>query len=277
MSLINGYVTLAEFKSQHGGISSTNTADDGVINLILEAASREIETQISGRTCYPRIETRRFDKPDKRQLDLDDDLLEVITLTNGDDSTLAATEYNLTPKNISPAYAIKLKAASTYYWTMDDDGNIEDVIDVLGIWGYHDRYTQRAWLTGGTVNETLTASDLTITMSSGSLFAAGQIIRMESELCIISSVSEAAVTVLKRGDNGSTAAAHAQTTTVVYIWQPMTQVKQAVYEMATGAYGRRTGQNMADVSSIAAGGMVITPRDIPAWAWREIINLRKRY
>jgi hypothetical protein len=262
MSLINGYVTLAEFKEHHLPETATDTADDGVISTILEAASRKFDDETL-RTFYPRVETRCFDSPSERQMNVDDDLLEVLTLTNGDTSTLAATEYNLVPKNVSPAYAVKLKEASAYYWTLDSSGNLEDAIDLIGIWGYHDRYSQRAWLTGSTVNESLTASDLTITMTSGTLFSAGQIIRMENELCIVASVSDTAVTVSKRGDNGSTAATHASTTPV-YIWQPMTQVKQAVMEKAVGLYMRKHGQSAVDAA--------------PMETWdREIINLRKRH
>ena len=275
MAAINAYVTLAEFKAHHLPGTATDTSDDGVINILLEAASRKVDEEII-RTFYPRVETRYFDIPDGRQLDVDDDLLEVITLTNGDDSTLASTEYNLVPKNFSPAYALKLKETSAYYWELDSYGNTEDVIDVSAIWGYHDRYSQRAWLTGSTVNESLTASDLTITMTSGTLFSAGQILRIENEIMIVSSVSTNDVTVMKRGDNGSTATTHASTT-AVYIWQPMTQVKQAVMEMTIGAYKRKHGDNLTDVSTVTAGGVLVTPRDIPAWAWREVVNLKKRY
>ena len=116
MSAINSYATLAEFKN-YKDISSTDADDDGVIEDLLEEASRYIDGE-TNRTFYPRVETRYFSVPETlgRQLDLDDDLLAITTLTNGDDGTIASTEYNLLPKNKTPYYAIKLKEASTEYW-----------------------------------------------------------------------------------------------------------------------------------------------------------------
>ena len=138
MAITNGYATLAEFKAWDK-ISSTDTADDEVIEDIIEAVSRYIDGETS-RTFYARTETRYFSVPypRSRQLDLDDDLIAIAEdgLTNGNDETIASTEYNLIPKNVTPYRAIKLKASSTYYWTYDSDGNTEYVISVEGTWGY---------------------------------------------------------------------------------------------------------------------------------------------
>lgn len=134
MAITNGYATLAEFKLW-ADISSTNTDDDSVIEDIIEAASRYIDAE-TARTFYARTETRYYSIPGGRQLDVDDDLLTITTLTNGDATTIAATEYNFIPKNVTPYRAIRLKDSSTDYWTFDSDGNSEYVISILGTWGY---------------------------------------------------------------------------------------------------------------------------------------------
>lgn len=136
MAITNGYATLVEYKAWQT-VSSTDATDDTVIEQIIEAASRYIDGE-TARTFYARSETRYFSVPNpaSRQLDLDDDLIAVTTLTNGDDNTIAATEYNLIPKNVTPYRAIKLKASSTYYWDADSDGNNEYVISLAGTWGW---------------------------------------------------------------------------------------------------------------------------------------------
>ena len=134
MAITNGYATLEKFKLW-ADIASTDANDDSVIEDLVELASRYIDHK-TGRTFYARTETRYFDVPGSRELRLDDDLLTITTLTNGDDTSIANTEYNFIPKNVAPYYAIKLKASSSAYWTFDSDGNSEFVISVAGTWGY---------------------------------------------------------------------------------------------------------------------------------------------
>ena len=74
--------------------------------------------------------------PEGRELKLDDDLLTVTTLTNGDGTVLTSTYYNLVPKNSSPYYAISLKEAAGYIWEADTSGNYENAISIVGTWGY---------------------------------------------------------------------------------------------------------------------------------------------
>jgi len=135
MAIANGYATLAEFKL-YVPIDSTDTDDDKVIEDIIEAASRWVDSHCGGRTFYGRTETRYFDKPPGRELRFDDDLLSITTLTNGDGDTIADTEYNFLPRNKAPYYGLKLKQSSTYAWAFDSDGNDEAVISIEGSWGY---------------------------------------------------------------------------------------------------------------------------------------------
>ena len=134
MAVTNGYTTLAEFKAWKT-VGSTDAADDAVIEDCIEAASRYFDNE-TGRTFYARSLTRYYDMPQGRILELDDDLLTITTLTNGDGVEIAATEYNLWPRNYAPYSEIRLKSSSSTRWTRDSDGNIEAVIGVEGAWGY---------------------------------------------------------------------------------------------------------------------------------------------
>lgn len=134
MAITSGYATLAEYKLFQN-IASTDTDDDKVIEDLIEGSSRLIDRE-TGRTFYARTETRYYDVPEERLLRMDDDLLTITTLTNGDAATIASTEYNTVPKNTTPYYGIRLKEASSYYWAYDSDGNTEDVISIAGTWGW---------------------------------------------------------------------------------------------------------------------------------------------
>jgi len=134
VTISNGYASLAEVKA-YINTSSTNAGDDAVIEDMVEMASRLIDAE-THRTFYARTETHYFDYTSLRSLFMDDDLLTITTITNGDALTIASTEYNLYPLNKTPKNEIRLKKASTYYWCLDGNSNDEAVITVAGTWGY---------------------------------------------------------------------------------------------------------------------------------------------
>lgn len=264
MALINGYVTLAQFKAAHG-ITSTDATDDAVIERILQAASRWIDDN-SGKTFYPRVEARLYDYTDPYLLELDDDLLSVISITNGDATTLASTEYNLQPANMPPYRRVKIKSSSMYYWTVNSYSDTEQVITVNAFWGFHNRYNQEGWKLATTLNEGsgITASELTFTITSATGLEAGNILEIDNEIVIISSVSSNDITVIERGDNGSTAATHDNLDSV-YVWRPMSGAYQAAYDLAVNIYHRLRGDNLSSAAVQAASGVTITPRDVPTY------------
>ena len=265
MTAINTYATLAEYKEfaiARGQSASTDTGDDVVIDQLLEQASRYIDSKCS-RWFYPRIEVRYYSVPGVSELSLDADLLEVIELLNGEDTEIAAAAYNLLPRNYSPKYAIELTDITSVVWESDSSGGTEFVIDLTGVFGFHDRYADgftTAGTLGAAMSDTTTAS---LTMTAGHSVAVGEILRVDNELFIPSAVVTNAVTLVARGDNGSTAATHSNGATVE-VWQPMEEARNAVLETAMSAYKRRFGQSTSNTSTITGAGVVLTPRDIPA-------------
>lgn len=271
MTALNSYATLSDFKAywlNRGGQNSVDPFDDTVIEHLLKAASRHLDSN-TARHFIPYIETRYFDVPasdsvDPRALKLDDDLLEVITLTNGDNTVIPSTEYTLRPRNQSPYSAIRLVDNSTFYWASDGAGDTHDVIAVYGVWGYHDRYAQ-AWKNVTTAAEGMDATELDYDVTDGAQFSAGHLIRFDNELACVGSKSVNTLTLLKRGENYSTAATHL-TGINVSVWQPMEEAHNAVCEIANTAYHRRFGQTTSSVATVTAAGVVLSPRDIPAMA-----------
>jgi len=277
MTTTNAYATLAEFRDYAIANGAPNAADDVVIEKVLNAASRYIEGK-TARQFYPRVDTRYYSVISDDKLWLDDDLLEVITLLNGEGTAILAASYNLLPRNAYPKYAVQLKSTSSVYWQTDDDAEGEYVIPLLGYWGYHDQYTYRAWKVITTLGEVgvLNAADLTFTLTSAAGLDAtgGQLIKIDNELMLTSSKATNDLTVVARGENGSTAATHAIGSTV-YLWKPVADIVEATLEIANTVYKRRTGENEASSSVLTTGGVVITPRDIPDFS-RSIISYYTR-
>jgi len=141
MAITNGYVTLAEFKI-FADIDSTEANDDTAIENIIEGVSRYMDGRTE-RTFYARTETRYFNVPKDRgrSLFMDDDLLTITTLTNGDGDTVASSEYHLLPKNLTPYNEVRLTKSTTEYWDVDSSGDDEFVISIAGTWGYMAAHT----------------------------------------------------------------------------------------------------------------------------------------
>jgi hypothetical protein len=262
----NQYATLAEYKAYvtaRGQTATTDTTDDSVVNLLIESASRFIDTQ-TRRKFYPSIQARVFDVPTERDIFLDEDLLELTTLTNGDLTVISASDYTL--RGTTPPYwNVAPKDTSSIYWTYSATGSREQVISLYGVWGYHDNYS-RAWLQVGTLSAAITdTTTLAFSATTGHAITVGEIVKIGSEIYNIASAGVNTITPVRRGDNGSTAATHL-ITTPIYAWQPMEGARQSCLEIAHSSYERRFGRNTSDSATVTAIGIVLSPQDIPATA-----------
>jgi hypothetical protein len=269
----NAYCNLTEFLQW---ITPTDTSpdvvDDSVIAFILDAVSRYIDNE-TRREFYPRIETRSYSIPNGRQLLLDKDLLELTTLTNGDDNEITSTYYNLIPKNSTPHYAVKLKSPMSVTWEYDSNADDEYVIDVTGVWGYRNDYST-AWVAVTTLAEDLDDSELGIDVTSAYHLSIGTIWKIDSEIFISNSISTNTVTVLKRGDNGSTATTHT-TGATVYVWRPQEDIVIAcklITQSVHRRFGKQSGAESENV--ILASGAVVTPLDVPRAAAKILENYK---
>ncbi len=127
------YCTTADVKAY---ISTSEAGDDAIIASLITRASAAIDSHCQ-RTFVGRTETRTFDAlrdVEGGLLILDDDLLSISALTNGDGDPLVAADYTLEPANSTPKWAIRLKASRSKAWTYTTDP--EQAISVAGKWGY---------------------------------------------------------------------------------------------------------------------------------------------
>lgn len=280
MTTLNAYASLLEYQNYvtaRGQTITTDATDDAVIESLLRSVSRFVDEQ-TGRYFFPRVETRYYDVPDGTALDVrslvvDGDLLEVITLVNGDGVTIASSEYTLRPRNQSPYLYIRLKDSSTYYWASNSASDLHDVIAVTGIWGFHNRYSD-AWELGSTLAEALDTTETGTDVTSGTSFLIGDVIRFGDELAYVSNKLTNTLTNT-RGENGSTAAAH-DSGENVYIWRYMESLKAAVLETTLQSYKRRFGTSGTNVATITGAGVVLAPKDIPT-VMHDFIQAYRRY
>ncbi len=277
MSTINSLATLTDFKnwlSVRGlaGSVGTDAIDDAVIESLLMSASRYADGE---RTFYPRVETRYYNVPNGPELLLDDDLLDLTTLTNGEGTVIAPTDYLCEPYNSPPYYKVRLRDTATVNWLSSAAGSWLRVVQVLGWWGYRERFSQRAWLAGGTLGAAIAdTTTLAFTMTAGHSLVAGQVIKIGSEIYNIGSISTNTITPIARGDNGSTAATHSNGL-AVYIWQPMEDIKSAVLQIVGNMYSARSGQSSGGRITVTASGIVIRPEDVPPLAQKTLDKYRR--
>lgn len=126
------YINWANVKQY---LDITGTSDDALGAALCTRAQAEIENY-----CRRKFEgttaTRYYDVPEDDTLWLDEDLLTVTTLTNGDGNAIASTQYVLLPNNTTPKYAIRLRATASVSWETSVTTGDEKAITVLGSWGF---------------------------------------------------------------------------------------------------------------------------------------------
>lgn len=138
MAITNGYATLAQVKS---ALRITDAIDDAIIELAIEAASRQIDS-VCERFFYSTTATRVY-APTDWQITEIDDLVTLTTLktsSNVDgvfDVTWASTQYQLEPLNgiaggIVTPYT-RIRAIDDLYFP---ENMGEATVQVVGVFGF---------------------------------------------------------------------------------------------------------------------------------------------
>jgi hypothetical protein len=144
MAISDGYATLADVKA---ALRITDTVDDSLLEISIEAASREIDG-FCERVFTQSTATRIYRPTDAFTVDLDD-LQTVTTLktdADGDgvfDTTWGTADYQLNPLNgiaggITTPYTT-LKAVGSYLFPIYEPRNVnsqEASVQIVGVWGW---------------------------------------------------------------------------------------------------------------------------------------------
>jgi hypothetical protein len=224
---------------QHLGLEASDTADDVRLLAALTAATAEIERAVE-RRFSPRYAALRHSVTHSVELLLDADLLELVSLTNGDGTLINPAEVVLLPSEV-PAGVLRL-INSTFTW----EETPLNAVTVTGLWGWHDRWAAAWRASGDTVqNNPLTASAVSLTVSDADgadntgetpRFQVGQLLKIEAEYLWVLAVNLTTNTLtVERGANGTTAASHVQTTPI-FIYQPPSDIVALVLRRAAWFY-----------------------------------------
>lgn len=256
------YTTVAIMRERYADIQGAK--DDALIVDFIREISRTIDAK-ADRFFYPLIQTRRFDAVRdvaNNRLWLDQDLLAVDTLTNGDNTVITAAQYVCEPRNGTPIWGIQLKGSSGVTWTYDTDP--ENAIVLAGTWGYHTDYAN-AWIETGAVLAAAIASTSTTTFTcTTNKLKAGQLLKIDSEYLYLESIivgTNDTVTVV-RGVNGSTAATHL-INAPIYAWDVDSIVAGLARDAVAAKYKYR--DNPTGETLVIDGQSFQIPKDLDKW------------
>lgn len=132
-TITNGYCTQAEAKAYGFKSPVTDTTDDTVIDMLIEAASRYID-QEAQQVFYTTTETRKFDLPKGDLLMLDKPLMSITSITNGDGEVIPSTNYITWPANELPLYGIQILSSMGIGWKRNSNTPLQ-CIEIVGSWG----------------------------------------------------------------------------------------------------------------------------------------------
>ncbi len=256
------YATLAQFRERLN-IPASDTDDDTRLLRALRHATAQID-RFTARRFAPVLQTRRHDYQTPYSLRLGIDLLELLSITNGDGSVIDPAAVSLLPEGDGPKSALRLPTTMSALFL--HTGDPTRAIAISGIWGTHDAWSE-AWRdTTDTVQDaaltdasgTITVSDADGSDSAGESprFQVGQLIRIEAEYLHITAVDTATNTItVIRGVRGTTAASHDQGT-AIEVYVPPLDVQALTLRWATWLY------QQVD-AGIGAGADWLYPPDLP--------------
>jgi hypothetical protein len=272
MALYYPWLITRDYVRQHRKMAATETADDALLDDLIAEASGQFISAIR-RLPMPYIQTRYFDYGPPHMKDvwtllLDEDLLAVSVLTNGDGTVIVSSEYVLESANEYPKFGIRLKRGLGTTWVYDDTP--EQAISIAGVWGYAPHYPS-AWKPVTTLNGAVSSTTATaVVVASDASIEVGATVKADSETMFVSAKSGNTLTV-ERGTLGTTAATHL-TGAAVSAYQQLGDVVQAVREMVVYMY--KAKDRVGGRVSVFNGGTVVVEELDPS-VQRTVNRLRR--
>jgi len=134
------YLSVSDYRTYMAALTSgsptySDPGDTTFHQQLLDSATAFIERETQ-RKFAAVTATRKFGPEcvlftNPQLLMVDEDLLTVTTLTNGDGTVVASNTYELWPRNRAPYFGIRIKSSSA--WAFSDD---DSTVSVAGTWGF---------------------------------------------------------------------------------------------------------------------------------------------
>ena len=219
------------------GFAASDTAEDARLLSCLTAATALIESG-AGRRFRPLLATRShsIDMTRPTELVLEADLLTLQSVMHGVAESIALDQI------LCQAGRLILLNGQTFRYVATP----LQAVNVTGIWGAHDDWSHAWGSSGDTVqNAPLSSSSTSLTVidadgtdTSGITprFQVGQTLQIESEYLSVLAVNTVTnVLTVRRGQYGTTAVSHAQTT-IISVYQPPRAVELLCLRVAAWLY-----------------------------------------
>lgn len=264
------YATLAEARAE---LNADSTIDDAQLLFLVRMVGARIDNLMASPVPFfePYIEAREFEI-DGTNVDSGrgvfilpptDTLMALMGVTLGGSSVGSAAPY---PATRVPVRAIRRSDGCSWY-SANSSEPLTTVIS--GVWGYHRRYLG-AWLEVDALaaNISDTATTLTVADVDGAnvygyspRISAGNLLLIGAEyLEVIATHAGTNVVTVRRGANGSTAAAHTAADPVS-VWQAEDNIKRVTARQAGLLYARRGAFETANITEV---GIIQYPVDLLA-------------
>jgi hypothetical protein len=250
------YATLDETKAQ---MDAYNSTDDAKLLSLLRQVSSRIDAMFTRRRApvfAPYIETRsNFRLEGSRVNSYDgtfyfgEPLLALTAITVGTQTPVVGTDVQLYQGETAPYMTLQLidRCCNGWYRYVDCSGCAAiPFVTIAGTWGYHVDWAN-AWIDtlqdvplGGITDSATSFAVTNVAAANENGYAPclseGNLLQIESEWLEVVSISSNTLTV-KRGVNGSTAAAHAAGV-AIYTYAVDEAIKRATYRQAAFQYAR---------------------------------------
>jgi hypothetical protein len=179
-----GFVPLDKLKLYLGLETATLTdADNDRLKTALLSATTQIEA-LTGRWLTPRRAIVDVDFQQGTELYLDHDLMEIISITNGDGQAIASGDIDLVSGSV-------LRLINGSRWVRGKEGRALP-IEIVGTWGWHNNWNEAWRVSGDEINGILDpfgTSIIPVQDSDGSdpfgdspRFRIGQLLRVNTEI-----------------------------------------------------------------------------------------------
>lgn len=266
------YTTLAKVRSE---LKASSTVDDGDVMPLIRQVSARIDS-VMGQPDYfaPYIEARYFPLVPTRVQSysnlfrLHDNLLVLSAVSIEGTSYTVGTQVSAYPPGRTPARSLQMLASAGSWYEACSSGVLNPQVLVTGVWGYRTRYTVEAWLAVDALAAGINASvtSLTVADVDGAdawgytpRISAGNLLKIDDELMLATATNTSTNAIpVRRGVNGSTAAAHLIGATVS-VFQVEDTIARAATRQAALLYARRGAFEASQMTDV---GIVTYPSDL---------------
>lgn len=270
------YATLAEAKAED---KATSTTDDDKLMRAVIAASARVDGVFQSRYRYFMPVIRAITFPVRETmvdseintLRLPYPLLALTSVTFNGTAMTVGTNVEAYIPNITPYNYLRMMTFATtwYNFVSWSSSYPEPLVSITGIWGYHGDYAN-AWLSVDALAAAITTTTATtFTVADvdgddaygfGPRISRGNLLKIDSEFLEVTDTNTTTNTVtVRRGANGSTAAAHL-INAPVYTWQVEENVRRVTARQASLLYARRGAFEVSTLNEI--GVSTSYPQDL---------------